>query len=112
MLRDVGFVDVLAKDRTMQLILVYSEEKLEQFEVVKQCSLHPENLFMQVLEKELAVVEDREAFICDFSEEDYNDIVNGWKAKLVRSSSGELRWGLFVAVKKLIDAYNDQIHAI
>ncbi|KAL8153552.1 hypothetical protein V2J09_011312 [Rumex salicifolius] len=72
MLRDAGFVDVLAEDRTMQ--------------------------FMQVLEKELAVVEkDKEAFIRDFSEEDYNDIVNGWKAKLVRSSSGEQRWGLFVA---------------
>uniref|UniRef100_A0A803L646 phosphoethanolamine N-methyltransferase n=1 Tax=Chenopodium quinoa TaxID=63459 RepID=A0A803L646_CHEQI len=30
---------------------------------------------------------------------DYNDIVGGWKAKLVRSSSGEQRWGLFIAEK-------------
>jgi phosphoethanolamine N-methyltransferase len=33
-------------------------------------------------------------------QEDYNEIVGGWKAKLIRSSSGEQRWGLFVARKK------------
>ncbi|KAL6555529.1 hypothetical protein OROHE_007201 [Orobanche hederae] len=32
--------------------------------------------------------------------EDYNDIVGGWNSKLVRSSSGEQRWGLFIAKKK------------
>lgn len=32
-------------------------------------------------------------------QEDYDDIVNGWRAKLKRSSSGEQRWGLFVAKK-------------
>ncbi|PWA67223.1 O-acyltransferase, WSD1 domain-containing protein [Artemisia annua] len=31
---------------------------------------------------------------------DYNDIVGGWKAKLVRVGSGEQRWGLFYAEKK------------
>lgn len=35
----------------------------------------------------------------DDVQEDYNDIVGGWKAKLVRSSSGEQRWGLFIAQK-------------
>ncbi|KAL0429554.1 UNVERIFIED_CONTAM: Phosphoethanolamine N-methyltransferase 1 [Sesamum radiatum] len=75
MLRDAGFVDVIAEDRTEQ--------------------------FIKVLEKELDAVEkDKERFITDFSEEDYNDIVGGWKAKLVRSSSGEQRWGLFIAQKK------------
>lgn len=34
------------------------------------------------------------------SQEDYNDIVGGWKSKLVRSSKGEQRWGLFIAKKK------------
>lgn len=31
-------------------------------------------------------------------QEDYNDIVVGWKAKLDRS--GEQKWGLFIANKK------------
>ncbi|EYU33965.1 hypothetical protein ABFS83_09G056000 [Erythranthe nasuta] len=75
MLGDAGFDEVIAEDRTDQ--------------------------FIKVLEKELDAVEkDKEEFIRDFSEEDYNEIVGGWKAKLVRSSSGEQRWGLFIANKK------------
>ena len=75
MLRDAGFVDVLAEDRTDQ--------------------------FMQVLKQELDAVEkDKDAFISDFSEEDYGAIVGGWKAKLIRTSSGEQRWGLFIAKKQ------------
>ncbi|KAF7848774.1 hypothetical protein BT93_L1575 [Corymbia citriodora subsp. variegata] len=75
MLRDAGFAEVIAEDRTDQ--------------------------FIEVLEKELNAIEkDKDAFISDFSEEDYNDIVGGWKAKLTRSSSGEQRWGLFIAKKK------------
>ncbi|KAH9763494.1 phosphomethylethanolamine N-methyltransferase [Citrus sinensis] len=50
MLKDAGFVDIIAEDRTEQ--------------------------------------------------EDYNDIVGGWKAKLIRTSAGEQRWGLFLAKKK------------
>ncbi|XP_057465353.1 phosphomethylethanolamine N-methyltransferase-like [Actinidia eriantha] len=74
MLRDAGFDKVIAEDRTDQ--------------------------FMEVLQKELNVVEkEKEEFIKNFSEEDYNDIVDGWNAKLVRSSSGEQRWGLFIAKK-------------
>ncbi|KAJ7975230.1 Phosphoethanolamine N-methyltransferase [Quillaja saponaria] len=74
MLKDAGFTDVIAEDRTDQ--------------------------FIKVLQRELDAVEkEREAFINDFSEEDYNDIVGGWKAKLVRSSSGEQIWGLFIAKK-------------
>ncbi|KAK9996606.1 hypothetical protein SO802_021292 [Lithocarpus litseifolius] len=74
MLRDAGFTDVIAEDRTEQ--------------------------FIQVLQLELNAVEkDKDAFIKDFSEEDYNDIVGGWKAKLIRTSSGEQRWGLFIASK-------------
>lgn len=74
MLRDAGFDDVIAEDRTDQ--------------------------FNQVLQRELDAIEkQKNEFIHDFSEEDYNDIVGGWKAKLVRSSSGEQRWGLFIAKK-------------
>ncbi|KAL9441003.1 hypothetical protein AB3S75_019639 [Citrus x aurantiifolia] len=75
MLKDAGFVDIIAEDRTEQ--------------------------FMQVLQHELDAIEkDKDAFIKDFSEEDYNDIVGGWKAKLIRTSAGEQRWGLFLAKKK------------
>lgn len=75
MLRDVGLDEVIAEDRTDQ--------------------------FMQVLQTELKATEiDKDRFIRDFSEEDYNEIVEGWKAKLVRSKSGEQRWGLFIAKKK------------
>ncbi|XP_059453250.1 phosphoethanolamine N-methyltransferase 1-like isoform X1 [Corylus avellana] len=74
MLKDAGFDEVIAEDRTDQ--------------------------FMQVLQRELnALAKDKDEFIRDFSEEDYNEIVGGWKAKLIRSSSGEQKWGLFVARK-------------
>ncbi|OIT04993.1 PREDICTED: phosphoethanolamine N-methyltransferase 1-like isoform X1 [Nicotiana attenuata] len=74
MLRDAGFNEVVAEDRTEQ--------------------------FIGVLQKELDTVEkERESFIHEFSEQDYNEIVGGWKAKLIRSSSGEQRWGLFIANK-------------
>ncbi|CAN1266841.1 Phosphoethanolamine N-methyltransferase [Linum perenne] len=74
MLRNAGFQEVIAEDRT--------------------------NQFNQVLKRELDAIEkEKDAFIHDFSEEDYNDIVGGWKSKLVRSSSGEQKWGLFIAKK-------------
>ncbi|KAF5767525.1 putative phosphoethanolamine N-methyltransferase [Helianthus annuus] len=75
MLRDAGFGEVIAEDRTEQ--------------------------FKEVLRRELERAEkENEEFIHDFTEEDYNDIVGGWKAKLVRTGSGEQRWGLFFAKKK------------
>nr|XP_043634875.1 phosphomethylethanolamine N-methyltransferase-like [Erigeron canadensis] len=75
MLKAAGFGEVTAEDRTEQ--------------------------FIEVLQRELERVEkEKEEFIQDFTEEDYNDIVGGWKAKLVRTGSGEQRWGLFIAKKK------------
>ena len=74
MLEDAGFHHVIAEDRTDQ--------------------------FLRVLQRELAEVEkNKEAFMADFTQEDYDDIVNGWNAKLKRSSAGEQRWGLFIATK-------------
>ncbi|XP_071697903.1 phosphoethanolamine N-methyltransferase 1-like [Rutidosis leptorrhynchoides] len=75
MLRDAGFGEVTAEDRTEQ--------------------------FKEVLTRELERVEkEKEEFIQDFTEEDYNDIVGGWKSKLVRVGQGEQKWGLFFAKKK------------
>ncbi|CAL1354572.1 unnamed protein product [Linum trigynum] len=74
MLKDAGFQEVVAEDRTDQ--------------------------FNQVLVRELDAIEkEKNAFIQDFSQKDYDDIVGGWKSKLVRSSAGEQRWGLFIAKK-------------
>ncbi|KAJ7970272.1 Phosphoethanolamine N-methyltransferase [Quillaja saponaria] len=74
MLKDAGFDVIIAEDRTDQ--------------------------FLKVLQLELNAVEkERKSFISDFSEEDYNEIVDGWKAKLIRSSAGEQTWGLFIAKK-------------
>uniref|UniRef100_A0A804NES7 phosphoethanolamine N-methyltransferase n=1 Tax=Zea mays TaxID=4577 RepID=A0A804NES7_MAIZE len=51
-------------------------------------------------QKELDKFEkNKDDFLSEFAQEDYDDIVNGWKAKLQRSSAGEQRWGLFVATK-------------
>ncbi|XXG80015.1 hypothetical protein AAC387_Pa09g0971 [Persea americana] len=75
MLKDAGFKEVIAEDRT--------------------------NQFLNVLQRELVAVEkDKDAFIKEFSENDYSEIVHGWKAKLKRSSVvDEQRWGLFIAKK-------------
>lgn len=74
MIKDVGFVNVEADDRTWQ--------------------------FEECLKRELALVQkDRSSFIKEFSESDYNAIEAGWKDKLVRVGDGEQRWGLFKAVK-------------
>ncbi|KAL5697414.1 phosphoethanolamine N-methyltransferase [Ranunculus cassubicifolius] len=76
MLRNAGFSEVIAEDRTDQ--------------------------FVKVLQKELDVLEkEKGEFIRDFSEKDYNEIVDSWKSEVIRSSSaGEQRWGLFIAKKK------------
>ncbi|KAG6549033.1 hypothetical protein Mapa_009476 [Marchantia paleacea] len=74
MLEDAGFVDVMAEDRT--------------------------NQFVDILNKELEVTrEAKDKFISDFSENDYNYIVEGWEAKLKRCAQGEQKWGLFLAYK-------------
>ncbi|KAK8558198.1 hypothetical protein V6N13_073871 [Hibiscus sabdariffa] len=75
MLKDAGFDEVVGEDRTDQ--------------------------FIKVLQRELNEVEkNKDSFVSDFSQQDYDEIVGGWKAKLVRSSSGEQLWGLFLAKKK------------
>jgi len=74
MLKNAGFSHVISEDRTDQ--------------------------FLGILQKELDKFEkNKDDFLSDFSQGDYDDIVNGWKAKLQRSSAGEQRWGLFIASK-------------
>ncbi|KAL9330354.1 hypothetical protein ACSQ67_005357 [Phaseolus vulgaris] len=74
MLEDAGFDDLIAEDRTDQ--------------------------FVKTLQKELDALENKkDDFIRDFSEEDYNEIVERWKAKQSRGASKEQMWGLFIAKK-------------
>lgn len=56
--------------------------------------------FEASLKRELAAAEaDKAAFVAEFSEQDYSDVVGGWVAKLQRVADGEQRWGLFTARK-------------
>lgn len=74
MLREAGFDGVAAFDRTEQ--------------------------FKGSLERELAAAEaDRDAFIADFGQEDYDEVVANWRGKLERVEAGEQKWGLFRAFK-------------
>jgi len=73
-LETVGFRELRAKDNT---------------EMFKAC-----------LTKEIAATKAvKEGFIREFSQKDYDDIVDGWSDKLERVASGDQRWGLFYAVK-------------
>ncbi|XP_056625382.1 phosphoethanolamine methyltransferase isoform X2 [Triplophysa dalaica] len=73
-LKEVGFTNVQALDRTEQ--------------------------FIQVIKSELHRAEEiKEAFIQEFSSEDYDIILKGWTEKLQRCETGDQRWGLFYATK-------------
>lgn len=73
-LEKAGFVDVVAEDKT--------------------------DLFVEILTNELRRTEKvKDKFIADFSEGGYNEIIEGWKAKLERCQKGEQKWGLFIARK-------------
>ncbi|KAG2411176.1 Phosphomethylethanolamine N-methyltransferase [Vigna angularis] len=75
MLEDAGFDDLIVEDQTDQ--------------------------FVKTLEKELDALEKKkEDFIREFGEDDYNEIVERWKAKQSRGESKEQMWGLFIAKKK------------
>jgi len=56
--------------------------------------------FLDVLTNELKYFEPtKEAFIKDYSAEDYSYIVDGWRIKQVRSRAKDQAWGLFIASK-------------
>ncbi|KAJ1394241.1 S-adenosyl-L-methionine-dependent methyltransferase [Sesbania bispinosa] len=74
MLKTVGFDDVIVEDRT--------------------------DMFVKTLKQELIALENKkDDFIRDVGDEDYNEIVERWKAKQIRGESREQMWGLFIAKK-------------
>jgi phosphoethanolamine N-methyltransferase len=57
---------------------------------------------MEILQTELKRFhEKKQEFLNKFSQADFNYIVEGWKSKVERCSSGDQAWGLFVASKPL-----------
>lgn len=75
--KEAGFAEVLAEDAT-------------------------ESVFLPSLFKELKRGEERKQEILEeFSEEDYNALVNGWREKVTRATAGEQRWGIFFAKKSI-----------
>ncbi|XP_047492053.1 phosphomethylethanolamine N-methyltransferase-like [Penaeus chinensis] len=56
--------------------------------------------FISVLQNELKYFEPtRDAFVKDYSEKDYKEIVDGWRQKLVRCNAGDQAWGMFLATR-------------
>lgn len=75
MLKDAGFVDVVAEDTT-------------------------ESMFLTSLEREVKKAYDlKEEFLKEFKLEDFESVVKGWEDKIIRTKAGEQRWGLFYGNK-------------
>jgi len=56
---------------------------------------------VEMLKKELQTFENiKDAFIDEFSEEDFENIKQGWLDKVVRCGEGDQKWGMFTGVKQ------------
>merc|ERR1711936_1096027 len=63
-------------------------------------ALDKTGMMMDVLKNELVYFNKiKSKFVQEFSHEDFNYIEQGWKAKQVRTKSGDQAWGLFIATK-------------
>ncbi len=57
-------------------------------------------LFLDILNRELSAFKsNKEHFLKKFSQEDYQDLVNGWTSKIQRVESGEQIWAVFTGEK-------------
>ena len=58
------------------------------------------SLFLESLNNELKRMDQiKEEFVSEFTLEDFNYLVEGWKAKVVRCADGNQKWGLFYCEK-------------
>ncbi len=58
------------------------------------------DMFVTCLNAEMAKMEAaKEAFLTEFSQADYDYLMEGWRAKVVRCAAGLQTWGLFHCVK-------------
>lgn len=63
-------------------------------------ALDKTGMMMDVLKNELIYFNKiKPKFVLEFSYEDFHYIEQGWKAKQVRTKSGDQAWGLFIATK-------------
>lgn len=58
------------------------------------------DVFVSCLKNELnKMAEIKESFVKEFSLEDFDYLIDGWNAKLVRCAAGDQRWGYFYCEK-------------
>eukprot|EP01099_Mayorella_cantabrigiensis_P008233 TRINITY_DN762_c0_g2_i2.p1 TRINITY_DN762_c0_g2~~TRINITY_DN762_c0_g2_i2.p1 ORF type:complete len:114 (-),score=33.53 TRINITY_DN762_c0_g2_i2:40-381(-) len=56
--------------------------------------------FIEILRTELERFEkEKDSFLAEFDEKDFNDIVQGWKVKIERCTAGHQKWATFYAEK-------------
>ncbi len=129
LLKEAGFVDVVAEDRTWQVcasfflteifyvqatprtgvlyvsllhIATSMPRSVPQIRICNQLERVADHSvqFEASLKRELAAAEaGKAAFVSEFSKADFAEVVGGWGAKLQRVADGEQRWGLFTARK-------------
>ncbi|CAG0892259.1 unnamed protein product [Darwinula stevensoni] len=96
---DREFIEYV-KERDYKLLTIHEYGKLLESVFPEVWSDDRTEQFLMVLKKELAHLEHiKDSFIKEFSEDDYNYLVEGWKAKVQRVHSGYQAWGVFLATK-------------
>jgi phosphoethanolamine N-methyltransferase len=84
---------LLTPEQYGKAIEVAGFEKVETYDETKR--------FIEILKDELKRFEViKDDFTKEFSETDYNHIIEGWESKVVRCNKGDQRWGRFIAYKK------------
>ena len=58
------------------------------------------DMFVECLNLELVRMNEiKETFVSEFSQKDFDYLVEGWSAKLVRCANGDQKWGIFYCEK-------------
>ncbi|MBB14683.1 hypothetical protein CMK22_05390 [Candidatus Poribacteria bacterium] len=58
------------------------------------------NRFLLALETELKhLISIKDEFLQNFTEQDYEDLIQGWEKKIIRAQQGSQKWGYFYAQK-------------
>jgi phosphoethanolamine N-methyltransferase len=89
--------------RECQYYLLALDEYVRMLERVGFVEVHMEDItpaFVKGLRQEQErLVNDREAFLREFDENDYGYLINRWDKKIRFCERDDLKWGLFVAMK-------------
>jgi phosphoethanolamine N-methyltransferase len=99
-LKSQEYIDYII-DRGYQLVTVWEYSNiLERSGFEEVTVIENTDKFVDILKEETGLFrKQRSSFIKEFSERDYDDIVDGWKVKVQRCAKGEQGWGLFMATK-------------